>query len=223
MVIGRIGIKGTGPMMQGSVFFFDAASGPPPSTTKYWRVPTHVFKIDSNARFSARVPEGTYYLGALETKSGEEFGPPQDGDYYFFGKDGKGNPKLLTVWRDSVTDLGMLNEAEQFKSGSLAQKGITAIQGVLRDEEGKPVKGMVVFAFSVRGSRLPLFVSEGTGNDGKYLLRLHKGGKYYVLARERAAAPSEAEITDMYQQGKPVVVKTGQTRTGINITVLGGE
>ncbi|MGE5300169.1 MAG: hypothetical protein ACM3MB_04300 [Acidobacteriota bacterium] len=114
---------------------------------KHWRVPTHTFRFDASARFTAKIPEGTYYIGAIERKSGESLGPPQEGDHFFIGRDKNGKPKELTVWPNSVFDLQMLSGAEPFIKATLAQRGITAIQGVIPDYCGQPVEGMLVFAY----------------------------------------------------------------------------
>jgi len=219
-VMGQIGIKDVGPMMGGTIFFYDSASGPAPSSAKYWRVPTHSFRVDTNSRFTAKIPEGTYYIGAIERKSGESLGPPQEGDYFFIGRDKNGKPKELTVWSNSVVDLQMLSGAEPFTRATLAQKGITAIQGVLRDDYGQPMEGMLVFAYGTPEMfDRPLFVSERSDKNGKYLLRVAGGGRYYLKARaDSGGGPSS--FMGVYKDGAPLAVKKGRTRRGANITVF---
>jgi hypothetical protein len=221
-VSGQIGIKGIGPMMDGALFFFDAASGPPPSATRYWRVPNQVVRVDNNARFSAALPEGTYYLGAIERKTGELFGPPQEGDHFFIAQDAKGKPKELTVWKDSIIDLGILNQAQPFKRSSLETRGITSIEGVVRDGNGKGVEGMVVFAFTDKAMfGRPLFVSERSDKNGRYFLRVAGSGKYYLRARSNygGGPPAMGEPMGVYQQGKPVVTTKGRIVKNANITL----
>ena len=218
-VMGQIGIKDVGPMMGGTIFFYDAASGPAPLPARYWRVATHTFRVDANARFTAKIPEGTYYIGAIERKSGESLGPPQEGDYFFIGRDKNGKPKELTVWSNSVVDLQMLSGAEPFTRATLAQKGITAIQGVLRDDYGQPMEGMLVFAYGTPEMfDRPLFVSERSDKDGKYLLRV-AGGRYYLKARADSGGGSSS-FMGVYKDGAPLAVKKGRTRRGANITVF---
>ncbi|NJD55155.1 MAG: carboxypeptidase regulatory-like domain-containing protein [Nitrospirae bacterium] len=222
-VTGEIGIKGVGPMMGGLVFFYHAESGPPPSATKYWLVPAYSFKLDQNSRFTAKLPEGTYYMGAIERSSGEALGPPAEGDYFFISSDKKGNPKMLTVWKNSVINLGLINEAEKFSRASLAKKGITSVEGTIRDEEGKPVKGMAVYAYATPEMlEKPLFVSDPSDQDGKYVLRVNRGGKYYLMARVGyGGGPlSPEELAGVYKDGKPVSIKTGENRKGIHISVF---
>ena len=221
-ITGVIELIGGGPMTGGTVFFFDEGAGPPPSATKYWRVPTQAFPIDKQARFTAVLPEGAYYLGAIQRKSGDDLGPPQEGDYFFISQDAEGRPKKLTVWKGSTTDLGTVAEAAPFRRASLANKGITSVSGTIRDEQGKPREGMVVFAFaspSMFGR--PLFVSERSDKNGGYILRVAGSGKYYLRARADygGGPPASGEFMGVYQKGKPVVTTQGRTLKNVNITL----
>jgi len=222
IITGRLVIKGVGPMMGGTVFFFNEASGPPPSATKYWRVPTEAFRVDENAGFAAILPEGKYYMGVIERLSGEPLGPPQEGDYFFISQDKKGRPKKYTVKKNTTLDLGIISGAKPFKRTTLVKKGITAIEGAILNEKGEPSEGMMVFAFTTPTMvGRPLFVSERSDKNGKYLLRLHSGGKYYLRARANygGGPPSADEVMGIYGDGKPISIQTGQARKGINITI----
>jgi hypothetical protein len=226
-VTGVIQIKGGGIMTGGTVIFFDEKAGPPPSATKYWRVPTYVFKIQDKGHFTAVLPEGTYFMGALERQSGEVFGPPHEGDYFFISQDEKGEPKKTRVSKDSEVDLGELQEAVPFKRETLAKEGITSIQGTIYDENGGPRAGMHVFAFvnpSMFGR--PLFVSEMSDRLGHYELRVAGGGTFFLLSRANygGGPRSTDELLGVYKDGKPVSVKSSTTTTGIDITVkkMGG-
>jgi hypothetical protein len=221
-VTGQIVVKGQGPMSGGTVFFFDEVSGPPPSATKYWRVPTHAFKVDENGKFKAVLPEGKYYMGASKKLSGEPLGPPQDGDFFFISQDEKGNPKLHAVRKNEVIDMGIISEAVPFSKKTLVREGITSIEGTILNEKGKPVEGIIVFAFSTPTMvGRPLFVSYRSDKDGKYLLRLHAGGTYYLKARVNyeGGPPSADQIMGVYRDGQPLTIKTGETKKGIDIKV----
>jgi len=225
-VTGELIIKGVGPMTSSTIFFIDEAQGIPPSSTKYWLVPTYAFNVDKFSRFSANLPEGTYYVGALDRNLGEFLGHPEEGDYFFISRDSKGNPKKLTVWRNSTIDLGRIEDAAPFKSSSLETKGITAVQGVIQDVHGRPIQGMVVMAYSAPDMMgRPLFVSGKTGPDGQYLLRVNKGGSYYLMSRQlySSGTPADDELLGFYKDGKPVKVKTGATAKGIKIVVWPGS
>jgi hypothetical protein len=221
-VTGQIAVKGKGPLTGGAVFFFNKKSGPPPSATKYWRVPSHSFPIDKDGRFSAILPEGKYFMGASQKFSGERLGPPQDGDLFFISQDNEGIPKLHTIMQFKPLELGVISEAVPFSRKTLITEGITSIEGTIVDGKGNPVKGMLVFAFptSVMFGR-PLFVSERSDKDGKYLLRLHSGGKYFLSSRSNygGGPPTADQNMGSYAKGHPLVLKTSETKRGIDITV----
>ncbi len=221
-VTGKLAVKGKGPMTGGMVFFFSEQSGPPPSATKYWRVPTHSFNIDNDGSFEAELPEGNYYMGASQKFSGEMLGPPKDGDYFFISSDAGGNPKLHEVSQFKNLDMGLGEEAAPFSSKKLVKKGITSIQGAIVDTKGKAVHGMLVFAFPTATMfGRPMYVSERTGKEGKYMLRVASGGKYYLRARAHygGGPPSADQIMGVYAKGKALDIKTGEVKNGIDITV----
>ncbi|RJQ45891.1 MAG: carboxypeptidase regulatory-like domain-containing protein [Nitrospiraceae bacterium] len=221
-VSGQLLIKGNGPLSGGTVFFFNEISGPPPTATKYWRVPTHAFKLDEEGRFKAVLPEGKYYMGASKKLSGETLGPPLDGDFFFISEDDKGNPDLHTIMQFKPLDLGVISKATPFRRESLVTKGVTLFEGIIRNEKGNPVEGMLVFAFSTPTMvGRPLFVSERSDKDGKYLLRLSGGGSYYLRARADygGGPPAADQAMGVYNNGKPVSIKTGEAMKGIDIKV----
>ena len=222
-VTGQMMTKGGVPMSGGIVFFFNETSGPPPSSTRYWRVPTDAFRIDEKGKFTAVLAAGRYYMGASRKFSGELLGPPQEGDLFFISQDAKGSPKLHPVAMNETLDMGVISEAAPFSRAGYEKEGITSVEGVVRDGRGNPVEGMLVFAFSTPTMvGRPLFVSDRTGKDGSYLLRLYDGGAYYLRARLNygGGPPSADEVMGVYKDGKPLTLGTGEARKGIDITVI---
>jgi hypothetical protein len=226
-IVGRIMTEGGRPMSGGSVFFFNDATGPPPSQEKYWRVPDVVARIDDEGRFSMELPPGQYYLGALKRISGEKnIGPPGEGDYFLRVQGTSGKPKTFLVEKGETTDVGTIAEGAPFKRSVVKQSGdITAVEGVVLDAEGKAVRGAIVFGYNTPAARgKPLFVSDKTGEDGKYILRVNEGGKYYLKARDLygGGPPKGGEVVGSYWQGVPVEasVKTGETTKGVDIRVM---
>ncbi|GFE56432.1 hypothetical protein AOG1_03110 [Geobacter sp. AOG1] len=222
-ITGKMMVKNGGPLANGVVFFFNEASGPPPSPEKYWRVPDEIVGTDAGGNFKAVLVEGKYYLGASKRKSGQEVGPPQEGDYFLPAMEEKGIPKTFRVDKGKATDVGTIAEAVPFaKTTVKTSNGITAIEGTITDADGKPLERAMVFAFLTPAMvGKPLFVSERTGKDGKYLLRVNQGGNYYLKIRDvyGGGAPKVGEIMGGYGQDKPVPVtaKTGTTVKGIDI------
>jgi hypothetical protein len=222
-ISGRMMVKEGLPMANAVVFIFNEASGPPPSLDRYWRVPDEIVKTDAAGKFSANLSDGTYYLGAIKRITGEDIGPLQEGDL-FLQVHGDGAPKKHIISNGSAIDVGTVSGAITFKKASLkAVPGITAIEGIVTDSHGKPVENALVFAFLTPAMvGKPLFISEKTGKDGRYILRVDQGGNYYLKIRNTygGGALKAGEIMGSYGQEKPLaaVVKTGAIAKGINIT-----
>jgi hypothetical protein len=226
-ITGKLLTEDGKPMSDGSVFFFNAATGPPPSQEKYWRVPDAVAPIGDKGGFSLELPPGKYYLGAMKRISAEKnVGPPGEGDYFLKGQDAMGNPKPFFVKKGETTDIGTIAEAAPFKRAVVKYSGgITAIEGVVRDPDGKPVEGAAVFGYKKPAARgKPLFASDKTGKDGKYILRVSEGGKYYLKVRDvfGGGPPKGGEIVGSFWQGVPVEasVQTGEITKGVDIQVM---
>lgn len=225
-IMGTMMLHNGEPMANGSAFLFKDGSGPPPVPEKYWRVPDEIVAIDASGRFSAEVPDGTYYLGAIKRISGNELGAPNDGDYFLINRDEKGNPKPYLVKAGETTDVGTISSVHPFSRATyLKQEGITAIAGTVTDDKGKPVERALVFAFvtpTMVGK--PLFVSERTGKNGEFFLRVDKGGTYYLKSREvyGGGAPKAGEIIGGYGERtpEPVTVETGKTVKGVDLRVI---
>jgi hypothetical protein len=220
---GKVMIREGVPMANGVVFVFNSTSGPPPSSDKYWRVPDEIVKTDADGRFVAKLADGTYYIGAIQRKSGDDIGPPQEGDL-FLPFHGEGTPRSHVVSNGSASDIGVITGATPFRKASIKLKeGITAIEGKITDSRGNPVQGAFVFAFLTPAMvGKPLFVSERTGKDGKYLLRVDQGRDYFLKTRNTygGGAMKAGEFMGSYGQEKPVAVKakTGEISKGVNIT-----
>ncbi len=223
-VTGRLMLKGGGPMSGGQIFFFSEASGPPPSRDKYWRIPDYVAPINDEGWFSIALPEGKYFAGAIKRTSGEKTGPPKEGDYFFASADEKGSPLVYRVIQGEMIDIGVISGAVPFKKAATEPGEITAIEGTVIDPQGKPVENALVFAYtSPAMSGKPVFASERTSKDGRYILRVHKGGSYYLKSRSvyGGGPPSAGEMIGAYgeREAAAVNVSTGLSTSAINIKV----
>ena len=226
IITGKLMLKDGRPMSGGSVFFFHDATGPRPSEERYWRVPDAVAPIGDGGRFSMELPPGKYYVGAMKRISAEKnVGPPGEGDYFLKGQDAGGNPKPFFVKQGETTDIGTIAEGVPFKMEVVKYgEGITSIEGVVRDPDGKPVEGAAIFGYKKQAARgKPLFASDKTGKDGKYILRVDEGGKYYLKVRDvfGGGPPVRGAIVGGYWEERPVEVsaKTGEATKGIDITI----
>lgn len=224
-IFGRIRIPDKKPGDMALLFLFDAAQGPPPSREKYWRVPDFIELLDRDGSFSVEVPAGTYYFVATKRSERNEMGPPQDGDYFYFNGDSQGNPLPLTVTKGTRLNIGVIAGAYPYSRGMmLSDKGITTIEGVVLDSKGKPVQWALVFA-SLTGvtQGRPLFVSERTGKDGKFLLRVHDGGTFYLRVRGLygGGAPEDGELLSDVAGDQPakVTLKREERLQGITLKV----
>ena len=220
-VTGKLTHKTGTPLSGGLVFFFNQASGPPPSPEDYWRVPDEIADLDNDGRFSTQLLEGVYYLGGIQRVGAREVGPPIEGDLFLVNRDPQGKARTFTVKAGQQQDLGTISGALPFGK-TMKRPGITGIEGVVVGPEDKPVAGVFVFAFLTPAMvGRPLFVSEKTGPDGRFLLRLAEGGDYYLKAKELygGGPPRQGGIIGAYgdEVPKAVTVKSGAIAKGISI------
>jgi hypothetical protein len=227
IITGRIMIEADKPIGGGKVFFTVLGS-PPPSATKYWRVPDEATDIDKDGRFTITLPEGQYYMGAIKKVSGDRIsgdnfgpGPPNNGDILYISQE-NGKPKVHTVKRGETTDLGTVSGAAPVSTDMLAKGAVTAIEGTVSDTNGKPIEGAVVAAYSSRTLiGKPLFVSNRTDKNGKYQIRVYEGGKYYLRVRENygGGPPVVGNIIGTYGEKEPVeiTIKTDEILREVDI------
>lgn len=218
--------KEMGPMTGAQVLLFNAASGPAPSSDKHLRIPDAGTPVDSAGKFSLEVPAGKYYLVMRKRVNPVSAGPPEEGDPQYYARLKNGQPKTFVVKSGKITDVGTIAVAEPFKRAQPATTaGLTGIEGAVLDEQGMPVAGVRVLAYSspkVQGR--PLFASDKTGADGRYFLNVTQQGAYYLRVRTHygGGKPVDGEFMGIY--GKPgvpgsLVVEKGKISRGIDISV----
>jgi hypothetical protein len=223
-VTGRVAAKSGAPMSDAYIYMFNDALGPPPNQYKYWRLPDEIIQADQNGRFSAQVPYGTYFLGAIKRVNGQDIGPPTAGDIFLDSALENGQPRKYLFNRDTI-DIGLIDQGEPFKLPANAiSEGVTAIEGKVVNADGKPATGVSVFAFtSPNMVGRPLFSSERTGSDGTFLLRVAKGGAYFLKAREGygGGPPKLGGLIGYYGEhaATPISVTSGNIVKGIKVVV----
>lgn len=213
-----------GPMIGGQVLLFNSATGPPPSSNKYLRLPDAGTSIDSEGKFSVKVPAGEYYLVMRKRMNQNIAGPPQEGDLQYYARLKNGNAIAYKVTAGQAMDVGTVTVAEPFrKEKPVAMDGLTGIAGTVTDDQGLPVAGVRVFAYdSPKMQGKPLYASAETGADGKYFLNVLQKGTYYLKVRTHygGGKPTDGEFMGSYgKPGAPAVVdvETGKVMKGIDI------
>lgn len=218
-ILGQFKISAEAPMSDGMVYVYNLATGPAPSQDRYWRVPDFVEKLDKEGRFSIDLPPGEYCIGAIKRLGPPQIGPPLENDYFVIGQDEKKSPRKYKVSKGDKRDIGIISGALPYKQLP-PKEGITGAEGTVHDLEGKPVEGAMVFAFvtsTIIGK--PMFVSDRTGKDGRFLLRVHEGGDYYLKVRDSygGGPPRGGALLDGNKEEPLVKVspKTGEIIRGI--------
>lgn len=222
---GRLQTSKGAPLKDAIVFLFNDQSGPPPAPERYWRVPDEIVTSDQEGRFVALVPPGKYFIGAIKRQGDKEVGPPLPGDLFLTSIDDKGNPKRYQVGRGEQTDVGILAGAAPYKAETgVLREGNTAIEGTVVNRDGQPVRGASVFAFiSPAMVGKPVFVSDKTGSDGRFVLRVWGSGNFFLKARDvyGGGPPKVGGVIGGYgdENPLPVAVKAGSITKGITVKV----
>ncbi len=211
------------PMAYGKVAVFKRGEGPPPNPSRYLRPPDDRGDIEEDGRFRMTLPVGDYYLTAVKSQDGDLLGPPREDDFIYPGTDSlqKGET-VYSIRAGEIVDIGSVQAHRFSKKLYVEAEDVTTMEGTVRDQNGKPLPGSVVLAFGtsdVVGK--PLFISERTDLDGRYQLRVAKGGTFYLKSRTSlfGGIPEDGEYIGVYGMvlPAPVEIKTREGLTGVNI------
>jgi hypothetical protein len=222
---GQILLKNGTPMSQGMVVFFKANEGPVPDAHKYLRIPDSVADLDEEGKFRVVLPMGKYFMGAIKRLSGEQIGPPQDGDYFFNSLDEEGNPIVYLIEKEKGLNAGVIAKAEPFKRTIyVGVPGLSGISGKILDYRNDPIEGAIVFAYITKTmTGLPAFTSYSSGKDGRFIITMDKGRNYYLRVRDAygGGPPLSGDVIGVYGENAPAVVpvKTGEMLEDIVINV----
>lgn len=224
-IAGQVMIDDKTPMTYGVVLLYDGNSGPPPALGRYWRVPDLITTLGTEGRFSIEVGEGTYYLQVSQKNPGGDVGPAVEKEYLYFHGDAEGNAFPLVVGGGGRMDLGRLKAFLWSPEMVKREKGITAVEGVVVDTEGKPVERAVVLAYyNPEGNGRPIFVSDRTDKKGRYQLRTNEGGTFYLKVRSviGGGKPASGEYLNTTKEFTPVAVtlKKGERQQGVTLRVM---
>lgn len=168
------------------------------------------------------LPEVEYFVVARKRAIGGAAGPLSDGDYFGFFP---ANPVHVKAGKLAQLEVAVNTKAGEIgKEDSLFRPTGTAVTGLIRDLQGKPVAGVYVFAYleKVMAHKRPEFISAVADQEGRYVLNLPKGGTYYLGARSRYGdTPALGEWYGRWEGtgDHSVKLKTGETLKAIDITV----
>ena len=144
-------------------------------------------QTDAKGRYLLDLVEGHYYLIARWRQGGGEAGPPQAGDAWaVFTR----NPLQLEENQTLRADFRLhgiqAGSPALLRNGSLSQ-GRTGFSGTLVDDQGQPLPGAFVLAYTDTDfRRMPDFTSALVGSAGHFELFLPAAGHYCLAARTRS-------------------------------------
>lgn len=189
-VRGKILTSSGVPFSTGLVRIYDSAGGSP-FLHENWRVPYRVSEVTADGSFSMRLPEGTYYVTALQ-KSFMTIAahPPEEGDQVF--PPWEEGHKPVEVKEGKPIDIGTVT-AVPFRR-EWAARGKTGIEGTVLDVMGKPVEEVLVIASKGSSTRSRFAADSLTGKDGKYVLRVAESGQYTVKAWGPSSIVASADV-----------------------------
>ena len=173
-----------------------------------------------DGRFEVPALPGTYYLVARKRSSGALRGPLQAGDYFGYYP---ANPLLIREGELARVAIAMVEVPE--KVSELADQifGETSVAGRVVDLEGTPVAGVRVLLYDDQMMlNRPLYVSQPSGPDGRFVLSFPRGGVYYLSARNHLGGPpAPGELYGRYQEtpDSSIRLENGEKLTDIRILV----
>jgi hypothetical protein len=219
---GQVMISGEEPMSKGMVAFFNTKNGPAPDANRYLRIPDTVAVVDAEGKFRTSLPSGRYYISGIKKMSGRQMGPPQDGDHIFTSKDEKKIPIEYVVEKDKSLSVKIIARTETFRR--TPADGASGISGTISDQNDDPIENAVVYAYKTKGMiGLPAFASYRTGKDGKFMVRVDKGGEYYLQVRDpySGGPPLSGDVVGDFGGYDPtaIIVTTGEITRGIDINL----
>ncbi len=171
--------------------------------------------------FFLELPPGRYYLVARKRAAGGMAGPLRKNDFFGYYP---ANPVTVGAGRAvnvviPVTLLKLRNSPLYLGDSSTS----AYIEGRIVGRDGKPRRGVyAALYFNPDLLDRPVFMSDVTGDDGRYRLPVPVAGTYYLGARQGyGGSPAFGSLYGRYE-GSPahaVSVREGDRLTGIDIIV----
>ena len=174
-----------------------------------------------DGRFLLDLPPGAYYLVARRRAAGGVAGPLRKGDAFGYYA---ANPVTVEPGRFArvaipATVLRLRNAPAY--SGEYAAAAF--IEGRILGRDGKPRRGLYAALYdNPELLNRPVFLSDVTGDDGRYRLPVPAPGTYYLGARGGyGGSPAPGDLYGRYE-GSPdhsLTVRDGDRLTGVDIVV----
>ncbi|MCX7769510.1 MAG: carboxypeptidase-like regulatory domain-containing protein [Proteobacteria bacterium] len=204
--------------IRGTISFFSKDNGVLPDPEYYMMIPDEVIELKNDGSFEGQVIAGIYYIGINLNSTGKK-GPVTIGDRFSLIKKGD-DVTEFNLTNIKTYDFGKINinpsVLKEFKIK-------TCIFGKVIDENNKPLSNVYVFAFiEEKKTKKPLYISEPTDKEGRFILRLGSGGRYILRVRNviDGGPPKQGYIIGVYGQKdnpKVIEIKEGETINNIEI------
>lgn len=167
--------------------------------------------------------EGSYWLVARKRASGSDAGPLAPGDLQRIHP---GNPATVSPGVFTSVDLDLEEMRDlMFSRAGPRSPTATGIRGRITDAAGAPVAWVFAIAYtSPDMRRVPDFTSAMTAADGRFVIYLPAGGRFWLGARKHIREkPAPGELYGLFE-GTPdhaVEVATGSFADNIEIVLRG--
>jgi len=207
----------------GVVALWSAENGKVPAPDRYLLVPTAVSALYEDGSFELRAPVGEYFIGGqLRKTPGPLFGAPRIGDQIFMIQKKDETGYRVNVTLNQVLDIGLQRDSWAF--AGMNQKSDMGISGRVLDQQGKPVAGLLVFAFADSGTNTtPLAISSRSEEDGRFYLPMAAAGEVFLRARQnyQGGQPQAEDYVGVpaADNAAGVIVKKGQMVSGVEVLV----
>lgn len=204
---GKIASPGQG-VCRGVVSLWDASEGRAPDPRRYLIIPFSAANLNPSCEFVLQAPAGSYYVGALlRNTPGPDLGPPRSGDMVFMSPDPQGGVVKVDLAGGQTIELG--THGEGWVYGGMLAEPTLGVSGTVRGADGKPVAGVLVFAFADAGmTRSPLAVSGRTDARGRYQLSVDRPGTVYLRVKDNygGGAPLDGGYVGVFGGAVPVAI-----------------
>jgi hypothetical protein len=185
-------------LVGGRASFFAVEIGPPSSHGNVRRIPEAMAPIGPNGEFTALLPAGRYYIGAMSRDLSLGPGPPRQGEKSLAAIDERKNRLIVEVTGGRETNLGSITMASPHPG--LEAPDSFRVTGTVSDDEGNPFAGAIIFVKINPRTPRPNYISPETGPDGRFDFQLTAGRSYYLMAKDVVSTgrPSVGEHIGTY-------------------------